>query len=118
MKPTLALLVCLAVASSAAAQPVRPASAAEVAAIRSAMQSRLKDADSAKFLEVRTDGTTWCGRVNSKNSYGAYEGFTSFLAMVYLKADNPKLTKDTAAVIAIDDDGYHAAAERCAQKGF
>lgn len=41
----------------------------------------LKDPDSAKFKEVyvASDGETLCGSVNSKNSYGGYVGFQSFM---------------------------------------
>lgn len=51
------------------------------------MQERLKDADSAKFLRVIAreklddpSDVTVCGKVNSKNSYGAYAGYTVFHA--------------------------------------
>jgi hypothetical protein len=45
----------------------------------------LKDVDSAKFRDVfisRTESglAVVCGEVNSKNSYGAYSGFTRFIS--------------------------------------
>lgn len=46
-----------------------------------AVESRLKDADSAKFRNqyVGSSGVP-CGEVNSKNSFGAYNGFKRYIA--------------------------------------
>ena len=49
---------------------------------RAAMIKKLKDPRSAEFIELRerqTEKATFiCGQVNSKNSFGAYIGFTPF----------------------------------------
>ncbi|MBC7860285.1 MAG: hypothetical protein H7Z39_16250 [Burkholderiaceae bacterium] len=47
---------------------------------RNAVLAMLKDADSAKFRNVRSvgDGLFVCGEVNAKNSYGGYVGFKKF----------------------------------------
>lgn len=68
--------------------PAHTATKAQIETMRAAMETMLKDADSAKFLEVRTrskpdGGTLVCGKVNSKNSYGAYSGFTAFTATLH-----------------------------------
>lgn len=44
--------------------------------------SSLKDPNSADFKDIRHvgDGRALCGQVNSKNSYGGYSGFKSFVA--------------------------------------
>lgn len=53
------------------------------------MRLTLKDAQSARFIDVffrsgvgRDNRKRWtvCGKINSKNSYGAYTGFQTFLA--------------------------------------
>lgn len=48
------------------------------------IKKRLKDADSAKFKDVRfySGGTTpvVCGQVNGKNALGGYSGFEKFIA--------------------------------------
>lgn len=44
----------------------------------------LKDPSSAQFRNVRlvsySDGRVVCGEINAKNSYGAYVGFSAFMA--------------------------------------
>jgi hypothetical protein len=48
------------------------------------VRSKLRDPDSAKFQDVRivdyNEGKVVCGKVNGKNAYGGYAGFTSFAA--------------------------------------
>ncbi|MEE1924601.1 hypothetical protein V0R50_22545 [Pseudomonas sp. 148P] len=70
------VLAPLAIAAGAAA------GSSDLAGLKVAMDDRLKDAESARFKNVRIakNGTT-CGLVNAKNSYGAYAGFEPFLAM-------------------------------------
>ena len=48
-------------------------------AVQQAIKSRLKDPDSAKFGNVWVKNGIVCGSVNSKNSYGGYSGFKSFV---------------------------------------
>lgn len=83
------------------------ASNADLAAIKTSMEDRLKDSDSAKFKDVRIskDGTT-CGLVNAKNSYGAYSGFEPFLAM--------KLSSGRFYIVDISKE----AGQVCAGKGI
>lgn len=55
--------------------------------LKRAMQGALKDADSAKFKDLlskidhsRGSIMLICGKVNAKNSFGAYSGFQPFIA--------------------------------------
>jgi nitrate/nitrite transporter NarK len=51
--------------------------------IRNAVREELKDPDSAQFKDLSQcagNKEVWTGRVNSKNTFGAYVGFESFLA--------------------------------------
>lgn len=56
--------------------------------LRSALDTRLRDSQSARFREVALrrsiDGTAWeiCGLVNAKNAYGGYAGYTHFTGMI------------------------------------
>lgn len=63
--------------------------------LREAMESVLKDADSAKFKNIRyaeasPDSWTMCGEVNAKNSYGGYAGFETFAAMAFKEGGKAK----------------------------
>jgi len=63
------------------------------------LRHEFKDPDSVEFEEIKvypsTKGTTSvCGRLNGKNSYGAYTGYTKFvyfpdLKIVMLEKDFP-----------------------------
>ena len=79
MFKTVLLLGALAVPVTAIAASV---SAKDLEGIKSAMDDRLKDTESAKLKDVRIakDGTI-CGLVNAKNSYGAYVGYEPFIAL-------------------------------------
>lgn len=56
--------------------------AEEIERLRSAMDGRLKDSQSARFKDVRVgDKGTTCGLVNAKNSYGAFAGYVPFMAV-------------------------------------
>lgn len=56
--------------------------AKEIEGLRSAMDARLKDSQSARFKDVRVgDKGTTCGLVNAKNSYGAFAGYVPFMAV-------------------------------------
>ena len=50
---------------------------------RRTIKTRMKDPDSVEFKNVfgskSPDGVFVCGQVNSKNSFGAYTGFTRFI---------------------------------------
>lgn len=98
---------------------VRPATQAEITAIRASLQTQLKDADSAKFLNVRMNGSSVCGQVNCKNAFGAYVGFRTFFGMVFQPAKDNKLTKPTAMIMTIaSDDSDTVADQMCAKEGF
>ncbi|PZR36494.1 hypothetical protein [Caulobacter segnis] len=69
-------------------RPMREAAAAQAEAIERAetiLKARLKDPFSAQFSDVRVLGNgaqeRVCGRVNAKNSFGAYGGPERFLVM-------------------------------------
>lgn len=51
---------------------------------KSTVEAILKDADSAKFENVyisfMQDSPVTCGKVNAKNGFGGYSGFTEFIA--------------------------------------
>ncbi|KGP00574.1 hypothetical protein JT27_15785 [Alcaligenes faecalis] len=78
--------------SVSAQTDITPASEADIAGIRVAMEKELKDASSARFADVimipgEESTSTFCGNVNSKNSYGAYEGYTPFMGMRFFRDD-------------------------------
>ncbi|MGO3868928.1 MAG: hypothetical protein ACTJH7_02525 [Alcaligenes sp.] len=72
------------VAGSVSAQTgITPASESDIEGVRLAMEQELKDASSARFVDMilipgEASTSTICGKVNSKNSYGAYGGYVSF----------------------------------------
>jgi hypothetical protein len=103
-----AVTLCCAIASAASTTAfAAPGTAQDVRAIKASLQSRLKDADSAKIrgVQVAADGTT-CGMLNAKNSYGAYNGFEPFLAV--------KLSGGKFYFIGSGDTAAHM----CADKGM
>ena len=61
--------------------------------------TNLKDQPSARFRDIklapRKDPGAWtiCGEVNSKNSYGGYEGFNRFMGIVFEGESNQKKLK-------------------------
>lgn len=62
---------------------ITPASEADIEGVRLAMEQKLKDASSARFVDMilipgEASTSTICGKVNSKNSYGAYGGYVPF----------------------------------------
>ena len=71
----------------------------------------MKDPSSAQFRNVKLqpylDGYVICGEVNAKNSYGAYVGYTRFVAsttsaLTYEKSKYPSIESSANA-------GLHAA---------
>lgn len=108
---------------TAHADAAKPATSQQVAAVRAAMQDKLKDADSAKFMDVQLthranapDGMLIvCGKVNAKNSYGAYGGYKAFFGS-YLDATKDR--KAFAIIMAIDDDDSPVANTMCEQSGI
>ena len=127
MKPaTIAMAVLSAFLSFTVAASGRLATQAQIELVREGMQSRLKDADSAKFRNVRfgtgAEKDTVCGEVNAKNSFGAYGGYVTFLGS-YI---GPEDYTDSATVkhkpkiyiIGIDENPGGASSMICAEKGI
>ena len=83
------------------------ASPQDLQGIKSAMDDRLKDSESAKLKDVRIakDGTV-CGLVNAKNSYGAYAGYEPFIGM--------KLSTGRFYVVGVGSES----GQLCASKGI
>ena len=65
------------------APPVRDATTTEIEAIRAGMESRLLDAQSARFANVKIKAEHMCGMVNAKNRMGAYVGYKPFSGMIF-----------------------------------
>lgn len=116
----------LALCSANVSAQSRIASKAEIELIRDGMQGRLKDADSAKFRNVRIGTTshkdTICGDVNAKNSFGAYSGFVSFMGS-YLGPDayTDSATvkrKPTVLILRVDESAGGAVAQVCEELGI
>lgn len=107
MRGIIAVYFLSALVSVSAFAASASASKEDIQGLKSAMEDRLKDADSAKFKDVRiaANGTV-CGQVNAKNSYGAFAGFTPFIAL--------KLAAGKFAVVGISPE----AAQVCADKGI
>lgn len=77
----MSLLVALTLAAVAA--PPRNLAPVEKAAIKAAVEEKLKDPFSAQFKWGQWNGSAYyCGTVNAKNSFGGYIGFVPFLALV------------------------------------
>jgi len=76
----------------------------------------LKDPDSVKIKDVRISGDNVCGKVNAKNSYGAYVGYTIFFGMYFSKN---KEGNPVALIMHIDSgDEDNIAQQMCATKGL
>lgn len=63
-------------------------------ALKAAMETKLKDAESARFRGItyypKSDGMwVMCGEVNAKNSMGGYAGFEPFLALAVRDDSKP-----------------------------
>lgn len=137
MKRTLITLSLVTLSLYTQAQEPKPASKRQVAALKQAMEERLKDADSAKYRNIQVvqarlgdvigkaegvDGnsvvTVMCGQVNAKNSYGGYAGFHTFQATYLDKFGGPNMDRPYAAVIGIDREPGGAAAVMCRRAGI
>lgn len=61
-----------------------------VARVKRGVSRRMKDPDSVKFRDIvlrpYAKGHVLCGQVNAKNSYGAYAGFSQFVAGIDVAA--------------------------------
>lgn len=105
----IAMLVMAGIAQ--AADGVRDATPKELAAIKTGMETSLKDAGSAKLQNIRFKGETFCGLVNAKNSYGAYTGYVPITGMVF-DVDGKKV----AAVMGLSSP--EATRSVCEEKGL
>lgn len=76
-----------------AGEPRGAPSEAQFARVRAELDRQLLDYPSARFRDVRADGTRVCGYVNSKNAMGGYVGWRLFGA----------LDSSAGAVLVIDD---------------
>lgn len=104
----------------------RPATKSQIKLTREAMQDFLKDADSAKFKNVRLgigeNKNIICGEVNAKNGFGGYSGFFTFMAMYV----GPEDYQDSASVkrkasvliIGVDSQPKGPSEVMCAEKGI
>ncbi|PPU15836.1 hypothetical protein XacyCFBP2565_08560 [Xanthomonas arboricola pv. corylina] len=127
MKLTHSLLFVLAMLPAAlpAAEnkPIRPATAKELAMVKTAMHSVLKDPESAKYESVIV-GTQpesrnlICGRVNSKNGVGGYTGMVSFIGLLAEYEGTPKKDVVILKVDSPDPTDGEAAAKLCLKQLF
>lgn len=95
MKKLLLSLALAAVTSAAIADDKPPIFKPEE--IQPALEDHLKDAYSARFRKVRffdNSGDVWmvCGEVSSKNSYGAYVGYTPFRGIAVKEGNKVEYT--------------------------
>jgi len=97
----------------------KSAATVDIELLKTAMQSSLKDADSAKFQNIRfgkgEHESTICGEINAKNSYGAYGGFKTFMA-TYLDL-KVKTMKPVVFLIGIDSSNRDVA-DMCEKYGI
>lgn len=121
---SMAILIALAATAvdrTSAAEPVQlvDATEAEIEAIRAELALTLKDAESARFKDVRREagerGGTTCGYVNAKNSYGAYSGFQLFHTQLFILPTDPPTIK--ALVVRIDDGNSPVVPQFCREAG-
>lgn len=95
-----------------AAQQLCPAvpapSSAGTGIVEAAVRNRLKDPDSAVFRDVLFDKLygVACGKVNAKNGFGGYTGFSQFWV---------KLQDGREPIVLIDSGDVHIAAAACAK---
>lgn len=113
MKSLVLALVLIAAGSAYAQQPPK----LNERLLKASLEDHLKDADSAKFKDLRYKSSAasgmWvmCGYVNSKNSYGAYPGYVRFAGMVARESG-----KTAYIILRVDGDGV--ADEYCTSKGL
>jgi hypothetical protein len=106
-----------------AAAPRRPLTDQESRFVQDAIKSSLKDPTSAQFemapivaLKHGNGGFVYCGKVNSRNSYGAYTGFNWFSTTVF---PDDKGKFDSIRVNGIEDQStYGSVGSVCGANGY
>jgi hypothetical protein len=119
MKRFVLVFAVLALTVGHASEAYRPATDQEISLIRTSLQTTLKDADSAKFADVRVSvsGVDLCGLINSKNSFGAYSGFTYFVGIIMNTDVLNKDAKPLVDVFGVDSERGGPAEETCKSNG-
>lgn len=80
-------------------------------AVKDSVGERLKDPFSAEYKEVRSlPSGTICGKVNAKNGYGAYAGWSEFALLGIPMNFGGKFTNPPAL---LDDDSSDLASMSC-----
>ncbi|KRA66338.1 hypothetical protein ASD79_03425 [Caulobacter sp. Root655] len=83
----------------------------ETSGAKKAVGELLKDPRSAQYEDVRKFGDYVCGRVNAKNSYGAYNGFRKFyvyLDTAHLEPEEPGVKLDQPGIGISDIEAWNA----------
>jgi hypothetical protein len=91
--------------------------------VQDAIKRSLKDPTSAQFemspivvLKHGNDGFVYCGKVNSRNSYGAYTGFGWFSTTIF---PDDKGKFDSIRVNGIEDQStYGSVGSVCGANGY
>ncbi|TIM20775.1 MAG: hypothetical protein E5Y69_31580 [Mesorhizobium sp.] len=102
-----------------------PATDGEIAAILSALEADLLDAQTARFKDVCSRMSkndkgapvrVWCGMINAKNAYGAYVGYKPFMriggdATPFIRpSDNGSLDRTDAIELVLSFETMHCVA--------
>lgn len=81
------------IALALAAAPLPALTDANKEVIKSTIGRYLKDPYSAQYeWPAIKNSTTYCGFVNAKNGFGAYEGYQPFLVLYYIGLKTKQLT--------------------------
>lgn len=100
------LLICVTMAACGSENRERDELIAEA---KAAVGEQLKDPESAKFSEIGVPRPgVVCGKVNGKNSYGAYSGAERFVYIGQTVADYRSRMKvgETGALLERKEQGY------------
>ncbi|EBN9042890.1 hypothetical protein C5810_005090 [Salmonella enterica subsp. enterica serovar Monschaui] len=112
--PVLVFTVSIAVCATSSA---RPLTENERKAVESGVSNELKDPYSAKFTHgdypAKKANGIYCGKVNARNSYGAYIGNKLFAVMIMKMGDN-----DYMAPLVGDISNQEVVASTCASGGY
>lgn len=114
-----ALMICSTPAAAADSTP-RVLTPGEKAAIKAAVDDKLKDPSSAQFKWGKWNRSPYyCAAINAKNSYGGYIGFVPFLALVAF-ADGKSLGTPFVMLADADPDSPTSRTIRgqCAEGGY